>query len=52
MSTKHPKEFWKILNKGKRKTRPNMSLQNLFEFFKNLNTAPSDDIGADLKLPL
>ena len=48
MSTKHPKEFWKILNKGKRKTRPNMSLQNLFEFFKNLNTAPSDDIGADL----
>ena len=48
MSTKHPKEFWKILNQGKRKTRPNISLQKLFEFFKNLNTAPSDDIGADL----
>ena len=48
ISTKHPKEFWKILNQGKRKTRPNISLQKLFEFFKNLNTAPSDDIGADL----
>jgi hypothetical protein len=41
-------EFWKILNQGKRKTQPNISLQKLFEFFKNLNTAPSDDIGADL----
>ena len=48
MSTKHPKKLWKILNQGKRKTRPNISLQKLFEFFKNLNTAPSDDIGADL----
>jgi hypothetical protein len=48
MRTKDPKEFWKILNQGKRKTQPNISLQKLFEFFKNLNTAPSDDIGADL----
>jgi len=48
MRTKHPKKFWKILNQGKRKTRPNISLQKLFEFFKNLNTASSDDIGADL----
>ena len=46
--TKDPKEFWKILNQGKRKTQPNISLQKLFEFFKNLNTAPSDDIGVDL----
>jgi hypothetical protein len=45
MRTKDPKEFWKILNQGKRKTQPNISLQKLFEFFKNLNTAPSDDIG-------
>ena len=48
ISTKHPKQIWKILNQGKRKTRPNISLQKLFEFFKNLKTAPSDDIGADL----
>jgi len=48
MRTKDPKDFWKILNQGKRKTRPNISLQKLFEFFKNLNTASSDDIGADL----
>jgi hypothetical protein len=48
MRTNDPKEFWKILNQGKRKTQSNISLQKLFEFFKNLNTAPSDDIGADL----
>jgi hypothetical protein len=36
MRTKDPKEFWKILNQGKRKTQPNISLQKLFEFFKNL----------------
>ena len=47
MHTKDPKEFWKILNQRKRKTQPNISLQKLFEFFKNLNTTPSDDIGAD-----
>jgi hypothetical protein len=52
MRTNDPKEFWKILNQGKRKTQSNISLQKLFEFFKNLNTAPSDDIGADLPSPL
>ena len=48
MRTKDRKEFWKILNQGKLKTQPNISLQKLFEFFKNLNTTPSDDIGAEL----
>ena len=46
MSTKDMKQLWKILNQGKRKT--NISLQKLFEFFKNLNTTPSNDIGVDL----
>jgi hypothetical protein len=50
MRTEDPKKFWKILNQGKRKTQPNISLQKLFEFFKNLNTAPSDDIGAKSEL--
>ena len=48
MHTIDSEEFWKILNQGKRKTQPNISLQKRFEFFKNVKTAPSDDIDFDI----
>ena len=48
MRTKDPKTFWKILNQGKRRNQPGISLEKLFEFFKNLNAAPSNDITVDL----
>jgi hypothetical protein len=34
MRTKNPKEFWKILNKGKRKEQPNIPVDTFFEFYK------------------
>ena len=32
MRTKNPKEFWKILNKGKRKEQPDIPVDTFFEF--------------------
>jgi hypothetical protein len=34
----NPKEFWKLLNKGKRKKQPNIEIDKLYDFFQNLNT--------------
>ena len=39
----NPKEFWKILNKGKKKKQPDIDIGKLHDFFKNLNDAPEDD---------
>ncbi|VDI28266.1 Hypothetical predicted protein [Mytilus galloprovincialis] len=39
----NPKEFWKILNKGKKKKQPDIDIGKLHDFFKNLNAAPEDD---------
>jgi hypothetical protein len=41
--SKNPKEYWKILNKGQKKKQPNISIDVLYEFFKNLNGAPDHD---------
>jgi len=32
----NPKDFWKLLNKGKRKNQPDIGIDNLFDFFKIL----------------
>jgi hypothetical protein len=37
MRTKNPKEFWKILNKGKRKEQPNIPVDTFFLFPLFLN---------------
>jgi uncharacterized short protein YbdD (DUF466 family) len=37
MRTKNPKEFWKILNKSKRKEQPDIPVDTFFEFYKELN---------------
>jgi hypothetical protein len=38
LSKNNPKEFWKLLNKGKRKKQPNIEINKLYDFFQNLNT--------------
>jgi hypothetical protein len=38
MSKNNPKEFWKLLNKGKKKKQPNIEIDKLYDFFQNLNT--------------
>jgi hypothetical protein len=43
LRSKNPKEYWKILNKGQKKKQPNISIDVLYEFFKNLNGAPDHD---------
>jgi len=37
------KEYWKILNIGKTKTEPNIPIESLFEYFKNLNETPKEN---------
>ena len=37
MKTTNSKEYWKILNGGSRKKQPNISIEKLYDFFKNLN---------------
>jgi hypothetical protein len=39
LRTNNPKEYWKILNSGRHKKQPNISIENLLQFFKNLNGA-------------
>ena len=42
LCTNNPKEYWKILNSGRHKKQPNISIENLLQFKKNLNGAPSN----------
>jgi uncharacterized protein YcbK (DUF882 family) len=35
LHTNNPKEYWKILNSGRHKKQPNISIENLLQFFKN-----------------
>ena len=42
LRTDNPKEYWKILNSGRHKQQPNISIENLLQFKKNLNGAPSN----------
>jgi uncharacterized pyridoxamine 5'-phosphate oxidase family protein len=37
--TNNPKEYWKILNSGRHKKQPNISIENLLQFKKKLNGA-------------
>jgi hypothetical protein len=36
-SKNNPKEYWKLLNKGKKKKQPNIEIDKLYDFFQNLN---------------
>jgi hypothetical protein len=37
------KEYWKMLNRGKTKTEPNIPIESLFEYFKNLSETPIEN---------
>ncbi|XP_063408710.1 uncharacterized protein LOC134692190 [Mytilus trossulus] len=39
----NPKEYWKILNDGKRGNNPCVPINILFDYFKNLNLGNSED---------
>jgi hypothetical protein len=34
LRTNNPKEYWKILNSGRHKKQPNISIENLLQFKK------------------
>jgi hypothetical protein len=51
MRTKNPKEFWKILNKSKRKEQPDIPVDTFFEFYKELNQKPNQKDTPDLPEP-
>jgi hypothetical protein len=42
LKTSDPKEYWKLLNKGRDRKQPNIPLGDLFKFFKNLNKTPDE----------
>jgi hypothetical protein len=37
------KEYRKILNRGKMKTEPNITIESLFEYFTNLSETPIEN---------
>ena len=43
MRSQNPKEYWKILNQGRSKRQPNISIESLYEYFKDLNSDPSEN---------
>jgi hypothetical protein len=43
VSRDNPKHFWKILGGHKRKQQPNIEINTLYDFFKDLNTKGSDE---------
>ena len=42
-SRDNPKHFWKILGEHKRKQQPNIEINTLYKFFKDLNTKGPDE---------
>jgi hypothetical protein len=40
--TSDPKEYWKLLNKGRDRKKTNIPLGDLFKVFKNLNKTPDE----------
>jgi hypothetical protein len=42
-SRDNPKHFWKILGGHKRKQQPNIEINTLYDFFKDLNTKGPDE---------
>ena len=43
LKSTNPREYWKIINSGKKKNSPEIPIDILFDYFKNLN-AKGDDI--------
>ena len=43
LKSNNSKEYWQILNRGKKKTQPNIPTESLFEYFKELNSTPNEN---------
>ena len=41
----NPKEYWKIINSGRKQISPNISINVLFYFIKTLNTGEPENEG-------
>jgi hypothetical protein len=39
------KEYWKMINSGRKQISPNISINVLFDFFKTLNTGEPENEG-------
>ena len=44
LDSTNPKDFWKLLNKGKRKNQPDIGIDKLFHFFKDLNSDSAGNV--------
>jgi hypothetical protein len=46
LRSNNSKEYWNILRQGTNKKQPNISIDSLFEFFRNINKAPETNNSA------
>ena len=43
LKTSNTKEYWRLLNRGKRRKQPDIPLDDLYSFFKKLNESPEEN---------
>ena len=51
LRSNNSKEYWNILRQGTNKKQPNISIDSLFEFFRNINKAPETNNEDEINLP-
>jgi hypothetical protein len=51
LRSNNSKEYWNILRQGTNKKQPNISIDSLFEFFRNINKAPETNNEDGINLP-
>jgi hypothetical protein len=51
LRSNNSKEHWNILRQGTNKKQPNISIDSLFEFFRNINKAPETNNEDEINLP-
>ena len=45
LRSSNPKEYWKIINSGRKQISPNITINVLFDFFKTPNTGEPENEG-------
>jgi uncharacterized protein YeeX (DUF496 family) len=51
LRSNNSKKYWNILRQGTNKKQPNISIDSLFEFFRNINKAPETNNEDAINLP-
>jgi hypothetical protein len=51
LRSNNSKEYWNILRQGTNKKQPNISIDSLFEFFRNINKAAETNNEDEINLP-